>query len=176
MKLASIPTRVLDAYDLSRAEARQEARTGQLWATPDRQRVAVAPTAEAAAWMLGTQAVEPVTCSTLPEQEIVRLGRLAASRARGARYRRTGRLEVELPRGGIGVPMILGESARQASDNVRPSMQSFDDALDALRYATTQGAPLVWSQSAGSSDDVHPTWPEMRPLTQEWVRRILEEP
>lgn len=137
MRLASIPTRTLDAYDLSRAEARQEARTGQLWATPDRQRAAVAPTAEAAAWMLGTQAVEPVTCSTLPEQEIARLGRLAASRARGARFRRTGRLEVELPRGGIGVPMIL----------------------DALRYATTQGAPLVWSQSAGSSDDVHPTRP-----------------
>lgn len=121
MRLASIPTRVLDHYDLSRADAREEARTGQLWATPDRQRVAVAPTAEAAAWMLGTQAVEPVTCSALPEQEIVRLGRLAASRARGARYRRTGRLEVELPRGGIEVPMILGESG----DNVRPSMQEW---------------------------------------------------
>lgn len=174
MRLAEISDRTLDWYDLARVEARQEARAGQLWATPDRQHVAVAPTAEAAAWMLGTQAVEPVTCSALPEQEIVRLGRLAASRARGARYRRTGRLEVELPRGGIGVPTILGESAWQSSDNVRPSMQSFDDALDALRYATTQGAPLVWSQ--GSGDDVHPTWPETGPLTQEWVRRILEEP
>lgn len=80
MRLATISDRTLDEYDLTRAEARQEARAGQLWAA-SRTRIAVAPTAEAARWMLGGEAVERVTCSALPERLLAYLGELARDRA-----------------------------------------------------------------------------------------------
>lgn len=96
MRLAEISDRVLDWYDLSRVEARREARAGQLWAA-GRYRLAVAPTAEAAAWMLGAEAwmlgaeVERVACSTLSDGTLWDLSRRV--REAQALSRRLGRVE-----------------------------------------------------------------------------------
>lgn len=89
MRLAEISDRTLDWYDLCRAEARHEARAGQLWAA-SRTRIAVAPTAEAARWMLGSE-VEQVQCSTQPERILWTL-RESVRRSR-ALSRRLGQVE-----------------------------------------------------------------------------------
>lgn len=148
MRLSTISDQVLDDYDLDRADARQEARAGQLWAALDRSAVAVAPTEAGARWMLGRE-VEKVQCSTMSEANIEKV-RLARTFARSGSRRgqtvlggsRTGRTR---PRwapalGRLEIP--LGESAWQESSNgVAPAaeLSSVDNHIEALR-------DVAWSQ------------------------------
>ncbi len=152
MRLAEISDQALDYYDLSRAEARTEARAGQLWAA-SRTRIAVAPTAEAASWMLGGEAVERVECSTMSEAVLVRLG----DRARGRRSLRSttraglwdrmlGRLEIP-----------LGESLWHEG-----------------QAGMAVGADSGWRQGSWVSDQVHSSWPATKPIP-DWVRELVEK-
>lgn len=170
MRLSQIPTHTLLDADLSRSEARAECRAGTLWASSPRD-VAIAPDEAAARWALESDAVERVTCSTLPDEVLASFGRLAVSRSRSHRFRRTGRLEVDLPRGAITLPLILGETS---PDEHTPSMSSYHDAADALAYATTQGAPSLWAQGSSTRDDAHISYPTTGPVP-DWVRRFVEE-
>lgn len=76
MRLSQISDRTLEEHDLTRAEARAYARDGLLWAS-SRQAVAIVPDEGRARWALGPEAVERVTCSTLPEEALLQLGRRA---------------------------------------------------------------------------------------------------
>lgn len=166
MRLSQISDRTLDYYDLSRAEARQEARAGQLWAA-SRTRIAVAPTAEAAAWMLRSSAVEQVKCSTQPEEILWDL-REAVRRGR-ALSRRLGQVESsswDPVLGWLEIP--LGESAWGENSNGLGG-----SGLQAEVISWMGAAPISWSQSTSTHDEARPSYPSTVPL--QW-RRIIEEP
>lgn len=105
MRLASISDRTLDALDLSRAEARAEARAGRLWAA-SRTDLAIAPDEAAARWALETEAVERVECSTQPEEILWDLReKVRSSRALSRRLGRVERSEWDPERGVLTVAL-----------------------------------------------------------------------